>query len=254
MAVSSDPAEIVAMGFDAFADAVGAELARWGGQRRNLPHPAGDLGRRAGARAGWSGNAPRRWSGPRYALGDWRRALDQLDDVETRMLAVLDALGLTELVTTIDGLSAVGAAAILAEAGDPARFDCARTWVKHAGLCPRANESGTFAGTTKVSGRGRPGAAHRRLARGLGRAAPQQVYAARYPTYHPRRQPPQRRTGPRRHRRRAAAPAVRRRHPARRLGPGHRRRHSEGVAPQAAWRDTGGGRGEPDSPLGRTRF
>ena len=35
MAVSSDPAEIAAMGFDAFAAAVGAELLRWGGQRRN---------------------------------------------------------------------------------------------------------------------------------------------------------------------------------------------------------------------------
>lgn len=33
------------------------------------------------------------------------------------MLEVLDALGLTELVTSIDGISAVGAAAILAEAG-----------------------------------------------------------------------------------------------------------------------------------------
>ena len=73
---------------------------------------------------------------------------------------MLDALELTELVTTIDGLSAVGAAAILAETGDPARFDCARTWVKHAGLCPRANESGTFAGHDQ----GLPAAAARRCA------------------------------------------------------------------------------------------
>ena len=84
------------------------------------------------------------------------RALHEIADVEARMLGVLDALELTELVTTITGLSVVGAAAILAQTGDPARFDCPRTWVKHAGLCPRANESGTFHGTTKVSGRGRP--------------------------------------------------------------------------------------------------
>src|SRR5690606_33627757 len=79
-----------------------------------------------------------------------------LTDVQGRMLDVLDALELTDLVTTITGLSAVGAAAILAEAGDPARFDSARTWVKHAGLCPRANESGNFSGQTKTSRRGRP--------------------------------------------------------------------------------------------------
>jgi transposase len=96
------------------------------------------------------------------------------------MLEVLCALELTESVITIDGLSAVGAAAILAEAGDPARFDCARTWVKHAGLCPRANESGTFAGQTRVSGRGRPAlrtAAWRAI---WGALRHNTVYAARY--------------------------------------------------------------------------
>jgi len=77
-------------------------------------------------------------------MSDWRRALEQVNDVGARMQAVRDALGLGELVTTIDGRSAVRAAAILAEAGDPARFDGARTWVKHAGLCLRANESGTL--------------------------------------------------------------------------------------------------------------
>ena len=73
------------------------------------------------------------------------------------MVAVLDELHLTRLVATIPGLSAVGAAAILAETGDPARYDTPRAWVKHAGLAPRANESGTFRGQTKTSGRGRPG-------------------------------------------------------------------------------------------------
>ena len=72
------------------------------------------------------------------------------------MTRVLDTLGLTELVTGIPGVSAVGAATILAEAGDPTRFSSARALVKHAGLCPRANESGNYAGTTSISGRGRP--------------------------------------------------------------------------------------------------
>ena len=96
------------------------------------------------------------------------------------MVEVLDALDLSELVTTITGLSVVGAAAILAETGDPARFDCARTWAKHAGLCPRANESGNFHGSTNVSRRGRPGlrlAAWRAL---WGALRHNPVYAARY--------------------------------------------------------------------------
>src|SRR6266540_3507502 len=70
----------------------------------------------------------------------WRAAvqvaLAQLAEAEQRMTGVLDPLDLTSLVTTIPGLSAVGAAAILAETGELARFDSARALVKHAGLCP----------------------------------------------------------------------------------------------------------------------
>jgi transposase len=40
------------------------------------------------------------------------------------MLTVLEELELTELVTSITGLSAVGAAAILAETGDPPLLLC----------------------------------------------------------------------------------------------------------------------------------
>lgn len=91
-----------------------------------------------------------------FALADWHRALRQLDDVEARMIAALDTLGLTDIATSIPGLSAVGAAAILGETGDPDRYDSGRAWVKHAGLAPRDNESGTYRGRSKVSGRGRP--------------------------------------------------------------------------------------------------
>lgn len=155
LAVSTDPARIVDMGFDTFATAVRDELGRWGGTRRNLRilraifDAAGNPGGVDAERAAACERAA-------YALDDWHHALGQLSDVETRMIDVLDALGLSTLVSSIPGLSVVGAAAILAETGDPARYDCARTWVKHAGLCPRANESGNFHGTTKVSGRGRP--------------------------------------------------------------------------------------------------
>lgn len=179
MAVSLDPAEITAMGYDAFADAVGAELGQWGGQRRNH-RILQAIWAAALDPDGVERERPAALERADYAIRDWRRALDELADVEARMLDVLDVLELTELVTTIDGLSTVGAAAILAEAGDPARFDCARTWVKHAGLCPRANESGTFAGQTKVSGRGRPAlrtAAWRAVWGALHHNA---VYTARY--------------------------------------------------------------------------
>jgi transposase len=104
----------------------------------------------------------------------------RMADIQTRMLTVLDELGLTGLVTSITGLSAVGAAAILAETGDPARFATARALVKHAGLAPREKLSGTFTGRTKLTGQGRPGLrlAAWRAVWGAQRANP--VYAARY--------------------------------------------------------------------------
>lgn len=92
----------------------------------------------------------------RFALADLAHAQAEVDVVEARMLSVLDELGLTALATSIPGISAVGAATILAEAGDPARFSSARALVKHAGLCPRDNASGTYHGKTGISGRGRP--------------------------------------------------------------------------------------------------
>ena len=156
MSVSTDPGQIVAMGFDAFADAVRDELRRWGGTRRNL-RILRAIFNAAQAPGGVATERAAACERAAYALDDWYHALEQLADVESRMVEVLDALELSKLVTTIPGLSVVGAAAILAETGDPARFDCARTWAKHAGLCPRANESGNFHGSTKVSRRGRPG-------------------------------------------------------------------------------------------------
>ncbi len=96
------------------------------------------------------------------------------------MVAVLDQLELTELVTSITGISAVGAATILAETGDPRRFATARALVKHAGLAPREKLSGTFTGRTKLTGQGRPRlrVAAWRTVWGAQRANP--VYGARY--------------------------------------------------------------------------
>jgi transposase len=135
--------------------AVRRELPRWGGVRRRraiieavfvaLVDPTGVWAQRRGAleRARW-------------VLADWRATKTRLVEVETRMVEVLEQLELTALVTSIPGVSVIGAAAILAETGDPARFDSPRALVKHAGLCPRDNASGTFQGRAQISRRGRP--------------------------------------------------------------------------------------------------
>jgi transposase len=91
-----------------------------------------------------------------FALADLAARHAEIAQVEERMLGVLDQLDLSELVTTIPGVSAIGAATILAETGDPTRFSSARALVKHAGLCPRDNSSGAYQGKTGISGRGRP--------------------------------------------------------------------------------------------------
>ena len=58
---------------------------------------------------------------------------------------------------SIPGLTAVGAAAILAETGDPRRYDSSSSLVKHAGLAPADNASGALSGQAHISRRGRPG-------------------------------------------------------------------------------------------------
>ena len=113
-------------------------------------------------------------------LEDWAVDQQRLAETERRMVAVLDELELTDLVTSIHGISAVGAAAILAETGDPHRFATARAMVKHAGLAPREKLSGTFTGRTKLTGQGRPRlrvAAWRAV---WGSLQTNTVYAARY--------------------------------------------------------------------------
>jgi transposase len=156
MAVTGcDPATIRALGLDGLTDAVRRELPRWGGQRIRHSVLTGLCDAAADDR-GVPAQRPGGLERAGFALADLQHAQAQRDQVQELMVDVLDALGLTELVTSIPGLSAVGAAAILAESGDLTRFDSARALVKHAGLCPRENSSGGYAGKTTISGRGRP--------------------------------------------------------------------------------------------------
>jgi hypothetical protein len=67
-------------------------------------------------------------------LADWQHTRTRQADTKARLITVLDAMSLTVLVTSIPGLSAVGAAVTLAETGDLSRFASARSVVKHAGL------------------------------------------------------------------------------------------------------------------------
>jgi transposase len=167
------------LGLARFETAVRREITRRGGQRpclrivrklfTALADPTGVLAHRRGA-----------LERVQLLLEDWADTQRKLVDTETRMTAVLDELELTKLVTSIHGLSAVGAAAILAETGDPTRFATPRALVKHAGLAPREKLSGTFTGRTKLTGQGRPKlrlAAWRAV---WGALQTNTVYAARY--------------------------------------------------------------------------
>jgi len=167
------------LGAARFEHAVRREIVKHGGQKpcrritRNLfaalADPAGVIAHRAGA-----------LERVQLLLEDWRNAHDRLADAETRMTGVLDQLELTGLATSITEISAVGAAAILAQTGAPRRFATARALVKHAGLAPREKLSGAFTGKTRLTGQGRPGLrlAAWRAVWGAQRANP--VYGARY--------------------------------------------------------------------------
>jgi transposase len=167
------------LGAARFEQAVRREITKRGGQKpclRILRKLFAALGDPAGVIAHRPGALER----VQLLMEDWQHNQHKLADTEQRMTGVLDELGLTALVTSITGLSAVGAAAILAETGDPNRFLTARALVKHAGLAPREKLSGTFTGRTKLTGQGRPRlrVAAWRAVWGAQRANP--VYGARY--------------------------------------------------------------------------
>jgi transposase len=143
------------LGAKRFLAAVRAELPRWGASRPRLRIVTAVFDALTDA-TGVATHRPGALQRAAMAVQDWHTTRARLADIEALMLAVLDELGLTELVCSIPGLSAVGAAAILAETGDLTRFSSPRAVVKHAGLCPRDNASGHHQGKTSISGRGRP--------------------------------------------------------------------------------------------------
>jgi transposase len=150
------PEKLAAIGLAEFTALVRQAVAGWGGQR-----PAGPVCRAVfAATASTEGVvvSHRRGLLRRCAdeLGDLQRTRAQLRAVEAGMAAVLGELGLSRLAG-IPGLTAVGAAAILAETGDPRRYDSSSSLARHAGLSPSGNASGAFEGQAHISRRGRPG-------------------------------------------------------------------------------------------------
>jgi transposase len=150
------PEQLAAEGPEAFTALVRSAVPGWGGTRisgRVCRAVFAALADTEGA-VRWS----RRGLFRRIAdeLGDLQRTRAQLRTAEADMVVVLGELGLARL-GDIPGLSAVGAAAILAETGDPRRYDGSSSLVKHAGLSPAGNACGAFEGQAHISRRGRPG-------------------------------------------------------------------------------------------------
>ncbi len=152
----ADPARLAAMGLEEFTALVRDAVGGWGGKRAWGPVCAAIFAALTGTEGAvtWS----RRGLFRRCAdeLGDLQHARAELRKAEADMAGALGELGLSRL-GDIPGLTAAGAAAILAELGDPRRYDSSSSVVKHAGMSPSGNASGTFYGQAHISRRGRPG-------------------------------------------------------------------------------------------------
>jgi transposase len=150
------PGRLAAMGDEAFTALVRSAMAGWGARRacaRICAAVFAALTDTEGVVASCRRGLLRRVADE---LGDLQRTRAQLRAVEADMACVLGELGLSRL-GEIPGLTAVGAAAILAETGDPRRYDSSTSLVKHAGLAPADNASGALSGQAHISRRGRPG-------------------------------------------------------------------------------------------------
>jgi hypothetical protein len=103
------PGRLRKMGYEKFLAAVRRELPGWGGKYVRHSIVAGvweALADEGGVAAQRRGALERL----HLLLGDWRVLRARLADTEARMTAVLGDLGLTALVASIDGMSALSGA------------------------------------------------------------------------------------------------------------------------------------------------
>lgn len=151
-----DPGKLTVMGQDAFTAQVRAAIGDWGGKRAwgtICGRIFALLDSTEGVIISHRRGLLRRIGGE---LGDLQRARAQLRRTEADMAGLLGELGLSRL-GDIPGLTVTGAATILAETGDPRQYQTSSSLVKHAGMSPADNASGSFNGQSRISRRGRPG-------------------------------------------------------------------------------------------------
>ncbi len=113
------------LGAARFERAVRGEVTRRGGRKPCLRIVRG-LFAALSDRSGVIAHRPGVLERVQLLLEDWQATAGRLAETESRMTGVVDEVGLTALVTSITGLPAVGAAAILAQTGDPRRFAAGR--------------------------------------------------------------------------------------------------------------------------------
>jgi hypothetical protein len=210
------------LGLVRFEQVVRREIIRRGGQKPSL-RIVGKLFTALSDPAGVTAHRPGALERVQLLLEDWTLTHQRIAETETRMTSVLDELGLTGLVTSITGISPVGAAAILAQTGDPHRFATARALVKTRR--PRAaGETVRRLHRPNQANRSRPTRATAgRLAGGLGRPTSQPRLCRPLPAPdHPREQQAAAHPSPDRHRRRDPAAPARRDHHRPDLEPRHR--------------------------------
>ena len=238
------------LGLARFETAVRREIFKRGGQKpclrivrklySALADPTGVLTHRRGA-----------LERVQLLLEDWADTQRKLTDTETRMTAVLDELKLTELATSIHGLSPVGAAAILAETGDPDP-------IRHRPRVGQARRPGAAGDEVRhlrgqdQAHRPRPTQAPaRRLARGLGSPADQHRLRRPLPApHHPRDQQAHPDPGPERHRRGDPATPPCRDHHRPGVGPGRRHPRHRSHSRQGGHNDRGLRAGGIKQPVG----
>jgi transposase len=80
--------------------------------------------------------------GVRYACEDLQTLRARLKQLDGDIAAKLQQHEIGKLLTTIGGIGDNTAACLIAELGNPARFESARALAAYAGLCPRHKQSG----------------------------------------------------------------------------------------------------------------
>lgn len=80
--------------------------------------------------------------GVRYSCEDLETLRVRLKQLDSDIAAKLQQHEIGRLLTTIAGIGDNTAASLIAELGDPARFESARALTAYVGLCPKHNQSG----------------------------------------------------------------------------------------------------------------